>query len=199
MNPKPKADRATIVKRLKRVLTIVTLLLPILYLMFIIPDRLGFWDWITGLELVENVSDRFQSSYRDYASRPVLAGDKEWKPLLRLLRTYSTAKFRTDQEPGVFARAQATLATRTPATGPIEFEWTAPSTAIYLLYCNCGPASGVPIRQEDIVVVGTIGDLTNWISEAKDRRRFFVQDVFLGIFGPLLGILILWIDKRAEK
>jgi hypothetical protein len=55
------------------------------------------------------------------------------------------------------------------------------------------------IQPADYRVVGTIGDLREWISKAKDYRRFLVQDVFLGTFTPLLGFALFLIDWKKER
>jgi hypothetical protein len=64
-------------KKWKRTLTVVTLILPFLYTAFIITDRYGLWDELSGLDLVEGVSARFDLSYADNASLPVRVGDRE--------------------------------------------------------------------------------------------------------------------------
>ena len=75
-------------------------------------------------------------------------------------------------------------------------EWTAPSTPLLLLYKDW-PGNDIP--PEDYRVIGTIGDLRDWISKAKDHRRFVVQDVFLGTFTPLLGLFVFWIEGKVES
>jgi hypothetical protein len=179
----------------KNVLTIITLLLPFLYVGFVVADRLGIWDETSGLDLVQSASDRFEESYAENASQPVRVGDKEWKPLLRIIYRYSRATFPTDKEPRVVARMVAPLSVRTPQAGPLKSEWTVPSTPLYLLYRDW---PGQSVYPDDYRVVGSIGDLQEWISKEKDRRRFLVQDIFLGIFGPLLSVVIFWLEKRGS-
>ncbi len=58
---------------------------------------------------------------------------------------------------------------------------------------------GNVVRPEDSRVIGTIGDLRDWIDKAKDHRRFVVQDVFLGTFTPLLGLFVFWIEGKVES
>jgi hypothetical protein len=186
-------------KKAKRALTIILLVLPFIYLGFIVTDRLGVWDRLTGLDLVEKVAARFDLSYADNASSPVRVGDKEWKPLLALVYRYSKASFVPDKKPRVFARLKAPLSTRTPSEGPIVAEWTAPSTPIFLLYVEWPQNTGKDIPPDQWRVIGTIGDLHDWIYREKDRRRFLVQDIFLGTFGPLLAIAVFWLERRIEE
>jgi hypothetical protein len=186
-------------KRWKRTIVAVTLVLPFLYLAFVILDRNGYWDQVSGLTLVEKVSARFDLSYAEDASRPVRVGDKEWKPLLGLTYRYSTVSFSKDKEPRVFARLRAPFSTRTPEVGAIATEWTVPSTPIFLIYQDWPQNSGKGVPPENVRIVGTIGDLENWISKEKDRRKYWVQDIFLGTFGPLLAIVIFWLEQRIDE
>jgi hypothetical protein len=181
----------------KFVLNVVLLILPLLYLGFIFADRFGVWDRLGGLDLVEHAATNFELSYAPDASTPVRLGDKEWVPLLKLTYKYSNAQFPTDKQPLLFARFVAISSGRTPSEGPVLGEWTAPSTPLALLYRDW-PGHG-DIQLADYRVVGTIGDLREWISKAKDYRRFLVQDVFLGTFTPLLGFALFLIDWKKEQ
>src|ERR1700722_11407015 len=179
------------------VLDVLLLVLPFSYLAFIVADRFGVWDQFSGLDLVEHASANFDLSYAPDASNPVRVGDKEWGPLLKLTYRFSNAQFPTDKQPLLFARSVAISSGRTPSEGVVMAEWTAPSTPLLLLYHDW-PGHG-EIQPADYRVVGTIGDLREWISKAKDYRRFLVQDVFLGTFTPLLGFALFLIDWKKEK
>ncbi len=162
----------------------------------IVADRFGVWDHLTKLDLVEDAATNFESSYTPDASTPVRVADKGWAPLLKLTYKYSRAQFPVDKQPRVFARLQALASARTPAEGPVLAEWTAPSTPLLLLYRDW-PGNTIP--KEDYRIIGTIGDLREWISNEKDYRRFLVQDVFLGTFTPLLGFALFLIDLKKER
>jgi hypothetical protein len=183
-------------RRAKFALNLILFILPLLYLGFILADRAGVWDRLFGLDLVEQAAARFELSYAPDASLPVRVGDKEWKPLLHLAYRYSTAQFIPNKQPRVIARFVAVSSARTPTEGPVYAEWTAPSTPLVLLYRDW-PGNTVPL--EDYRIIGTIGDLRDWISKAKDFRRFWVQDVFLGTFTPLLGFALFLIDWKGEE
>jgi hypothetical protein len=182
--------------KVKFVLNLVLVILPLLYLGFILAERAGVWDRLSGLDLVEEATARFELSYASNASEPVRVGDKEWEPLLKLVYRYSHAQFPVEKQPRVIARFKASLSTRTPTDGPVESEWTAPSTPLALLYRDW---PGNEVTREDYRIIGTIGDLREWISKAKDYRRFLVQDVFLGTFTPLLGFAVFLIDRKTEQ
>jgi hypothetical protein len=184
-------------KSAKRVLSIVLIILPVLYLGFLIPDRCGVWDRMSGLSLVEDLEARYQISYGTDAGPIIRVGDKEWQPLLCLIRRYGV-KLPADGQPKMIVRYKAVDSARVPAEGPIVAEWTAPSTPIVVVFRDVTDAKE-SVPREDAAIIGTIGDLQNWILRAKDDRRFWVQDVFLGIFGPLLGIVIFLIDWKQES
>jgi hypothetical protein len=164
----------------------------------VISDRAGVWDDISVLSWSARSEARFEKSYGADASVPVRASDKAWQPTLRLFYRYSHAKFQTNREPKVIARLQATLSTRTPPEGPIVSQWSSPSTPVILMYVDWPKNTGKDLASEDWVTVGSIGDWRDWISKEQDRRRFLVQDVFLGTFGPLLSIFVFLLERRLE-
>jgi hypothetical protein len=191
-----KGEERVRLGKVKFALNLTLVILPLLYLAFILADRAGVWDRLSGLDLVEEVAARFELSYAPNASAPVRLGDKEWEPLLKLVCKYSHAQFPADKQPRVIARYKALISAKIPEEGPVIAEWTSPSTPLYLLYRDW-PGNEVP--REDYRIIGTIGNLREWISEAKDYRRFLVQDVFLGTFTPLLGFAVLLIDRKTEE
>lgn len=71
-------------------------------------------------------------------------------------------------------------------------EWTAPTTPIYLLYHD------LPAEKGDAVQVGNIEDLHNWVERSKSDFRFYVQDIFLGLFSFALGAFIWIAHKHIE-
>ena len=187
------------VKKWKRGITLLTLILPFLYAGFLIADHFGVWDNLTGLNLVKNVSDRFELSYAEGASRPVHVGDPEWEPTLAVIYRHSPTQLARDKEPKALARLRASLSVRTPPDGALTSEWTAPSTPMILFYVDWPTNEGKDIPPENYRIVGTIGDLKDWIADEKDRRRFIVQDVFFGTFGPLLAIVVFLLEKQSRS
>jgi hypothetical protein len=183
-------------RKAKRALNLVLVVLPFVYLGYIVADRAGVWDHLCGLDSVEQVAVRFQSSYAPDASHEVKVGDEAWEPLLRLMYRYSNASFPPDKSPRVLARSVAVASSIIPAEGPLIAEWTAPSTPLLLLYRDW-PGNKVP--PEDYRIIGTIGDLPEWINRARDHRRFIVQDLFLSIFTPLLALVVFWIEGKVES
>src|SRR5579862_6715630 len=84
------------------------LLLPLaLYLAFIIPERLGVWDHLSGLDLDEQIAERFERSVGPDDAVPVRAGEKEFVPLIRLIKRYSNTQLAKGKVPHVVVRVQA--------------------------------------------------------------------------------------------
>ena len=181
----------------KLLLRATSVVLPLLYLGFLVADRNGVWAHMRGLDKVELVASRFEQSYAPDASHPVSVGDPEWKPLIRLIYKYSNADFPKGREPQTVARLRATLSTEEKGPGgQIISEWTAPSTPLLVLYRKW---PGQPVPKEEICTVGTIGDLRTWISRSKDDFRFMVKDVFLVLFSFAVGASLLILEHRGPR
>ena len=182
-------------ERIKNIATLVPLLLSLAYVGFLIADRYAVWDRLRGLDSVEEVAANFETSYAANASSPVRPGDKAWIPLLNLIYRYSHANIPRNREPHVVARFQAVWSSKLDLGPGQVAEWTAPSTPFALLYKDW---PGNAIEPKDYRIVGTIGDLRNWIDNSKDRLRFLVGDVFVATFSSLLGIFV-WLIERERK
>lgn len=185
--------------KLRNVAKTVLLILPFFYLGFLLTDRYGLWDNLSGLSWSDRSEQRFEKSYARDSSIRVRSGDKAWMPTLKLIRKYSKANLQPDRESKVIARWQAALSTRTPTEGPIFSEWTAPSTPIVLLYEDLPMTADAKLDANDWVVVGTIGEWREWIVRAREERRFVVLNVFLGTFGPLLSIFVFLLERQIPK
>ena len=110
-----------------------------LSIVFAISTYLGFWNFLRGDNLLADVAARFDKSYTENAAMPVIRGDKEWAPLMRVITKYSHAQLPTDKEPRVFARLPAVISAKNEAA---RAEWTAPTTPITLIQPSRG--GGVP-------------------------------------------------------
>lgn len=149
------------------------------------------------MDRVERVAERFEKSYPPDASVHVEPGDPEWEPLLKLIYKYSHASFPKEKQPKTIARKQASLSVKEEGLeGQLIAEWTSPSTPFALVY-RSWPEQ--PIPKEDIVFVGTIGDLRAWITRSKDDLRFLFKDVFLVFFSFAVGITLLLQERRGAK
>jgi hypothetical protein len=170
--------------------------IPVFYLIFVTADHTGLLDKFLGLDLVEDVSERFEISYAEDASRPVRPDEPAWRPLLSLIERYTTVDLPQDKEPKVFARQVAVISAKTDLPGGGYAEWTAPTTPVLLIYREW-PGQTVP--REDVRIVGTIGDIRLWVEQRRAELRFLFQDIFLGLLAVTLASVIWFGDFRKEK
>jgi hypothetical protein len=160
--------------------------LPLIYLLLVIAEHNGLIDRWRGLDRVQAVADNFRLSYAPDASKPVYPSDAAWKPLIDLIQRYSKVKLRTDMQPQTVARFVATVSAHQEETGA---EWTSPSTPFAVIYKHW-PDPGTTFPREDYTIVGSIGDLQNWISQSKADCHFLIHDIVLGILALVLGYTI---------
>lgn len=161
-------------------------LLPITVLFLIgvllpVAEHWGTFDHLRGLDKIQEVADNFNLSYKEDASMPVYPDNAAWRPLIELIGKYSKAKLRTDKQPQTIARIKATLSTK-EETGPgrLISEWTSPSTPFVVFYQHWPGDSGKSIPPEEVTVVGSIGDLNQWIARSRSDFHFLINDVVLG-------------------
>jgi hypothetical protein len=141
------------------------------------------WNSLRGNDLVAKVAERFDKSYAEDAALPVRPGDKEWSPLLRIIREYTHADLPTDKKPLVFARDKAVLSAKAENT---PAEWTAPTTPIFLLYKEW--PGHEDITPADYRRVGTLEDLHYWISKDAADFDFLWRTIIFGILSLCVGV-----------
>jgi hypothetical protein len=162
--------------------------------LFAISVYLGVWSEWRGNNLVAAVAARFDKSYSEDASRPVRPSDKEWPPLIRIIKKYSHADLPTDKEPRVLARAVAIASVKVDASG---FEWTAPTTPLYLMYRDWPGRGDVPAS--DVRIVGTIEDLHNWIRNDAADFDYLVRTIIFGVLSFCVGVFLALPDKPKSQ
>lgn len=181
-NGSPRPHRSTM--GIKRSIDFAaSVLLPICVVLVAGAEHFGAFDHLRGLDKVQVVADRFDESYAPDASRPVYPEDTAWKPTIALIEKYAKVKLRADRKPQTIARLRASLSTKDNS----GYEWTSPSTPFAVLYVRWPRNTGVPIPQEDFSVVGSIGDLQNWIIQSRNDLHFIINDVLLGVLAAALG------------
>jgi hypothetical protein len=161
--------------------------------LFAIFTYFGFWNEWRGDNLAGAAAARFDKSYTADASRPVRVGDKEWRPLMRLIEQYSHADLPKDKKPLVLARSVALTSVKQEATGS---EWTAPTTPLILLYKEW-PNQG-DLSRDDWLVVGTIEDLHNWIRTDGADFDFLVRTIIFGILSVCVGVFLALPESREK-
>lgn len=162
-----------------------------LSVLFAISVYLGVWNSWRGNDLAAAVAARFDKSYAEDASRPVRPADKEWSSVVRIIKKYSPAKLPTDRQPRVLARGAA-VASFKDAAG---IEWTAPTTPLALFYREWPTGSPDPIPPSDWVIVGTIGDLHNWIRSDAADFDYLVRTIIFGLLSVCIGVFLALPEK----
>jgi hypothetical protein len=153
------------------------------------------WDWWRGDDMVEKVAERFDLSYSDDAARPVQQGDPEWPPLLRLIEQYSPdrGELPKDRPPVMFARDQAIASVKTT-----NGDWTAPTTPIVLLYRKSPEPGSQGFKPgQDAFVIGTIGELHDWVRRDRADFDFFWRTIIFGLLSACVGVALALADTPA--
>jgi hypothetical protein len=70
-------------------------------------------------------------------------------------------------------------------------EWTAPSTGVVVFYQHWPTNTGKSIPPEDFTVVGSIGELQNWIVQSRNDWYFMLHDIIFALIALVVGS-ILW-------
>jgi hypothetical protein len=102
---------------------------------------------------------------------------------MRVIKKYSYAQLPMNKKPKVFRRSKAVESIKSEEAGGAE--WTAPTTPIVLLYQD---ARQVP--REDAVIVGTIGDLHDWVRRDVADFDFLVRIILLGGLSIFVGAFL---------
>jgi hypothetical protein len=190
----------------KKFLTIakLVLLVPLLlYLGFIIPENRGYWDHFMGLDSARAIAERFERSVGPDDAVPVREGDEGFQPVITLIQKYSSIKLSKDKAPVVIARLQAKVYDAQPVGQKGELaQWTSPATPIVVFYYDWPnvrfPGGTVP--SDEYNVVGTLGDLHEWISRRHEDLHFEVVDLLLvGIVPLVVGLYVFIVEIRDEK
>jgi hypothetical protein len=169
-------------------------LIPALGLGFIITERTGLWDRWLGLTEVEKIAVRFETSYAENVDRQVGPDEPGWQPVMRLIRRYSGVVIPAHQDPRALVRYQAILSGKVDLGSGHIAEWTAPSTPIAIIFKE----PGLPIKNGDVLPVGTIADLRGWANRCRADLKFLISDVLLGLTTIGLGFL-LWFSDLTKS
>jgi hypothetical protein len=138
-----------------------------------------------GDNLLAEVAAHFDSSYSQDAGLPVRPGDKAWPVVMRVIAKYSRAQLLAGREPQVFARFVAVASAQNEAA---HGEWTAPTTPVALLYKQWPGHGAVP--PEDVVFVGTIGDLHTWIQRDESDFDFLIRTILFGVLSACVALFL---------
>lgn len=171
-----------------------TVLIPVVAIGFIVVERVGLVDSIAGLDGVEEVAGRMESSYQPGVDRRIGPDERAWPAIRSLIDKYSTAELPSNQEPTALARFVA-IASGSVQVGPDQFaEWTAPTTPIALIY---GPIDG-SLQASDVVVVGDIGDLRDWMERRRADIRFWFLDIVIALLLVFLSASVVFAQYKSR-
>lgn len=190
-------------RRTLHVAKLVLLLPLLLYLGFIIPENRGYWDRVRGLDLAQQIAERFEKSVGPDDARPVRAGEKEFEPTLALIRKYSATKLADDKIPQVIARFKAKVYdAQTLGEKDKLAQWTSPATPIVVFYFDWPnvrfPDGVVPTDQS--AIVGTLGNLHEWIARSHEDMHFLIVDLLLvGVVPIIFGFYEYLVELRYEE
>lgn len=145
----------------------------------------GVWNSWRGDDVLADLADRFDKSYTEDAGRPVRPGDKEWRPLIRVIAKYTHAPLPADKQPLVFARAVAVTAAKNEEA---RAEWTAPTTPIMFIYKEW-PGHG-EVTPDDYRIVGSLGDLHDWVRRDSADFDFVVRTIIFGTLSLCVGVFL---------
>ena len=134
--------------------------------------------------MVSDVAARFDKSYSEDASKPVKRGDAEWQPLIRIITKYIRSDLPQNREPLVFARFPALADAKKEYFKGQLFEWTAPATPVALVYKDW------PAPPADYRIVGTIGDLHDWIRRDEADFDFLIRTIIFGLLSVCVGVFL---------
>jgi hypothetical protein len=151
----------------------------------------GVWNEWRGDNLVAAIASRFDTSYAKDVSRQVREGDKDWLPVMRLIKKYSHANLQ-DKKPILLARFPAIMSAKDESGA----EWTAPTTPIVLI--DKDPVNGA-LSPSDWRIVGTIEDLHNWVRADESDFDFLVRTIIFGILSVCVGVFLAMPDKPKPK
>lgn len=182
----------------------LVLLLPlVLYLAFVIPESKGYWDRLRGLDLAQQIAERFERSVGQDDAVPVRAGEREFEPTIALIRKYSAMKLANERRPQVIARLQAKVydAQFLGDEGKLA-QWTSPATPIVVFYYDWPnvrfPGGAVP--KDEYTVVGTLGNLHEWIARSHEDMHFLIVDLLLvGVVPIMVGLYEYLVEIHYER
>jgi len=178
----------------KRILKFLTILLSLVTVVFIVAERFGVWDRCLGLDQVLDVASGFETSYKAGVERVVRPGDPAWIPLIDLIHRYSPAELLVDRQPRLLGRHVAVASAKIDLGPGGIAEWTAPSTPIILLYVDW---PGTTVYPADYRIVGTIGNLREWVDKRRSDFHFFTRDVLLSLMGIAIALILWFMDREG--
>jgi hypothetical protein len=172
-------------KKISRYIFIYSI--PLLSLLYGIGDYQKWWDVLSGRQLAESGIERLATG-EGYPKSWIYSRDKEFGGLLTVIN-YGTKNqaFRDRLRKGIrpslitFTAAQRQKI-NVPSDWPSFYELS-PSA---LVLCCYGESKG-KFKKEDAIWVGSISEVNRWVDSHRNRERFWVTTILLGLLSLLVA------------
>jgi hypothetical protein len=184
----------------KKIRISITLLVPILSLFYAIGDHNNWWDKLSGRTAALGGVQRLASP-RNYPDIIVFDDEAEFKDLFSYIISFTYNKevidlYRKGILPTAILRVGGTLK---PDVGDnLPDGWPNPkfapaSSPIGFAYNFSKPPGSLDSGK--LKPVGSLGDLRQWINDSRNRERFIVTSVLMGV----LSLIIAFLDLSKGK
>jgi len=179
---------------------LITVLIPLLSFLYAVGDYGQWWDKIRGRTSAAKGVKRLASPY-NFPDILILKDQEEFENLLCVIlaRTENVEVkklYKKNISPSAIVRIGGTLK---PDVGDdLPEGWPNPkfapdSSPVGFIYDN--PASKNSLKGKNIKPIGNLRDIRNWINESRDRERFIVLTILLGI----LSIVVATLEVKGKN
>lgn len=182
---------------------IFPLLIPILSLIYACGDYYSWWDHLSGRIIAAEGVQRL-SSPKGFPEIFIFDDEAIFEDLLKLILHKTDNQkvldlFKDGTSPTAIVRVGGTL--RPDVGDNLPLKWPNPkfapeSSPVAVVY-NCRKPIKT-INGDDIEPVGNIGDLRAWIVDSRNRERFVVASLLIGLLSIAIVIMDLTKSKKSK-
>lgn len=186
----------------KRTRLIVAFIVSVVSLAYAIADYVGLADKISGRAAAYSGLARL-SSTKGFPDVIIFNDEKEFQPLLKLIISNTKdqqlhALLKQGELPTAIARLGGPITVPGAGEANIDFDprFVLDSSPIMVgfHYYKYGAEKGIPDSKRIGRPVGNLKELRNWIDSSRDRERFIISSVLIGI----LSLLVVAMEWRSE-
>jgi|GEM_PF-3767545 len=187
---------------MKRILRITfPLLIPVLSLVYAFGAYCKWWDYLSGRTVAAH-GLRKLASPSGYPETIIFDDEPEFKDLLNLILCNTDNHkainlHRKGTSPSAIVRVGGTL--RPEVGDKLPEGWPnpkfAPASSPVAFAYNYFRPGGRSISKENIEPIANLGDLRQWINDSRNRERFIVSCVLIG----LLSIVVVVLDVTRSR
>jgi hypothetical protein len=193
----------------KRRRIILTVLIPILTIIYATFEYIGLADRISGRKIALDGLSRL-SSPRGYPEIIIFNDEREFGPILKLIISNTENKevkilYRSGKVPTAVVRLGGTLSPpgawdeRLPKVD-VDPRFV-PETSPVLLFYNYGRGGirdNVPENERIAKAACSLGDIRRWIDSFRNRERFLLSTLLIGLLSIVVAILG-WADIKKKN